>query len=246
MFDVHTDEVIARQVAHLLGCRPADLAKPGVLVVSHGAWLGGYTGVYGWLMGSTAIVSAPLEWVDRVRHMTAGHTADDLLSAEFWHAHLGPALDRIVGPSYQGYVDAAAFRRAADTDARLLTATDRLGLERLAAACPPIEWEHSSIGLDQAPIFGLERDGELLAAAACAEKGPGVVTVGVITHPDHRGRGYGRAVVSGLTAYGLDQGLVLHYQTLRTNVGSVAIARSLGYHDIASAMAMRLRQVQQI
>jgi hypothetical protein len=50
-------------------------------------------------------------------------------------------------------------------------------------------------------------------------------------------------VVSALTAHILAGGATLHYQTLRANVASVAIARTLGYDDVATAMAVRLRAV---
>jgi predicted GNAT family acetyltransferase len=65
--------------------------------------------------------------------------------------------------------------------------------------------------------------------------------VGVVTLPAWRGRGAGLAVVSALTAHCLAHGAVLHYQTLRANLPSIAIARRLGYEDVATALAIRLR-----
>ena len=40
--------------------------------------------------------------------------------------------------------------------------------------------------------------------------------------------------------HGLDQGWLLHYQTLLANVPSVAVARSLGYQQHANTLAIRL------
>jgi GNAT superfamily N-acetyltransferase len=244
MLAPHTRESITRQVAQQLGCQPADVVTPGVRVVSHGAWLADYRGVYAWVMGAAAIVSVPSDWVATVGQAALPDTPEDALDAAFWHTVLGPVVERIVGPAYQSYVDTAAFQPAPDVGARLLGVADRPALERLAAACDPVEWEHSAITAEQTPIFGLERTGALVAAAAYKEKGPGVVTVGVITHPAFRRAGYGRAAVSALTAYGLEQGVVCHYQTLRANAGSLAIARALGYQDLASTMAIRLRQTR--
>jgi predicted GNAT family acetyltransferase len=65
-------------------------------------------------------------------------------------------------------------------------------------------------------------------------------SVGVVTLPAWRGAGAGRAVVSALTAEWLRRGAILHYQTLRANLASVAIARALGYVDMATALAVRL------
>lgn len=86
-----------------------------------------------------------------------------------------------------------------------------------------------------------DEDGALLAAASLTRDGARLVAVGVIAHPAARGRGYGRAMVSALTAWALAQGASVHYQTPRANVASVAIARALGYQDLASALAVRLR-----
>jgi predicted GNAT family acetyltransferase len=99
----------------------------------------------------------------------------------------------------------------------------------------------SAIQPDHAPIFAVEQAGELLAAASAPDDGPGVASVGVVTHSAWRGKGYGTAVVSALTADRLANGVVLHYQTLRANAASVAIARALGYHDLATALGIRLR-----
>jgi predicted GNAT family acetyltransferase len=99
----------------------------------------------------------------------------------------------------------------------------------------------SAIQLDHVPIFAVERAGELLAAASAPDDGSGVASVGVITHPAWRGRGYGAAVVSALTADRLAAGVILHYQTLRANTASVAIASALGYHDLATALGIRLQ-----
>jgi hypothetical protein len=52
--------------------------------------------------------------------------------------------------------------------------------------------------------------------------------------------GAGRAVVAALTAHCLANGATLHYQTLRANLASVAIARALGYQDVATALGIRL------
>ena len=64
------------------------------------------------------------------------------------------------------------------------------------------------------------------------------VSIGVVTHPAYRGRGYGRAVVS--TAQGLEAGFIVLYQTLLANAPSVALATGLGYQPYATHLAVRL------
>jgi predicted GNAT family acetyltransferase len=64
--------------------------------------------------------------------------------------------------------------------------------------------------------------------------------VGILTHPEYRGQGYGKAVVSAMTEYGIGSGGVLAYRTLSSNNPSVGIARSLGYQEYATTLAVRL------
>ena len=83
----------------------------------------------------------------------------------------------IVGPSYQGYVDAEAFRAGPlllEPDgpaARALGPHDTSALVQLSAACPSQEWAESAIRPDHAPIFALERAGTLVAAASAPDDG---------------------------------------------------------------------------
>jgi predicted GNAT family acetyltransferase len=89
-------------------------------------------------------------------------------------------------------------------------------------------------------VFGCLVGGSLVAAGTLAQWRERFWNVGILTHPGHRGRGYGRAVVSAMTRHGLGQGWLLHYQTLLANIPSVAVARSLGYREHARTIAVRL------
>lgn len=240
-----SDETWRRVYDHLsarLGCPEETLRAPGLRVAPHGAWLAGYQGVYIWRMAASVTVSTPPALVDEAREALVGATPGAALDPGFWLATLGARVERVVGLSYQGYLDAGMFQPVAPNNARALEVDERPALERLARACPAEEWEHSAIQPDHDPIFVLsDKDGALQAAASLTRDGAGLVSVGVITHPAARGRGYGRAVVSALTAWALGHGEAIHYQTLRANIPSVAIARALGYQDVASALAIRLR-----
>jgi RimJ/RimL family protein N-acetyltransferase len=89
-------------------------------------------------------------------------------------------------------------------------------------------------------VFGCHA-GDALAAAGMLEPwGPRLLHVGIATHPAHRGRGYGKAVVSAMTAHGLAAGGVVQYRTLQANGASVAIARALGFQRFAQTLAVRL------
>lgn len=221
------------------------LRGAGIHVRAHGPSFADYHGVYVWVMGQAVIASAPAAWLARVEEAAvAGQAPAALTDPAFWRGALGEsAIERIIGPSYQGFVDAGAFRPADARGVHPLIPADADGLSRFIAACPPDDWADSAISPDHDVIFGLHRDGAGLVALASAPRDAlGMRSVGVVTLPTWRGQGAGRAVVSALTARWLANGSpVLHYQTLRANLGSVAIARALGYADAATALAIRLR-----
>jgi hypothetical protein len=177
---VLTEETWRRIYDHLsarLGCPAETLRAPGRRVMAHGPWLAGYQGVYVWRMmadsGALSVtVSTPPALVDEARAALVGVQPEAALDPTFWLAALGPRMERVVGPSYQGYLDAGAFQPVAPNRTRTLAADERPALERLARACPTEEWEHSAIQPDHDPIFVVSGDdGALQAAASLTREG---------------------------------------------------------------------------
>ena len=182
-----TLSAIWKQVAWRLDCADGDLKRSPILVKIHGPRLARYFGVYVWAMDDVVVISAPLEVVEIVQAHAREQPAATLGDPAFWQTALGARVERIVGPSYQGYVDAEAFRAgpiSLEPDgpaARALGPYDKSDLVQLSAACPRQEWADSAIRPDHAPIFALERAGTLVAAASAPDDGPGIASVGVIT-----------------------------------------------------------------
>ena len=123
---------------------------------------------------------------------------------------------------------------------RPLQPSDRPALLALAEACGP-DWALSGIDPLRPPIFGVFEHDVLLAAASYEPWGEQVRATGVVTHPRHRRHGYGRAVAAAATAYGVQHGFVMLWQTLESNRASLAIAKSLGYQPYARTIAISLR-----
>jgi hypothetical protein len=249
-----TQRAIHRWVDNRFEVTFSDIPDDDFYLIEHGGRLTDYAGVYVWRMGEKTLVSLPTGMFNAISVPLVWQLAIDeapltaLTDPALWRAALGARVERVVGPSYQGFLDTGAFRPVvAIPGVRPLTAADQPALRRFIATCPADDWQDSAIALDQLdrqPIVGLERDGALIALASAPgdEAGPGVVmrSVGVVTLPATRGMGAGLAVVSALTARCLASGALLHYQTLRANLPSVAIARRLGYADVATALAVRL------
>jgi hypothetical protein len=181
MLTSFTTAVVRKQVAWRLDCEVGDMSAGRTVVKAHGPRLAVYRGVYVWQMEDATIISTPPGWQAATQAAVTGQAPATLRDPTFWRATLGAAIERIVGPSYQGYVDAAAFRPAVSTPpARQLGPVDAPALERLAAACPAQGWTDSAIHFDHAPIFVHEHAGELVAASA-PQDGPGIAVDGEVS-----------------------------------------------------------------
>jgi GNAT superfamily N-acetyltransferase len=230
--------------ASFLGCVPAQLDAPGTWVGPHAdAGLADYRGVYLLRRGESCVVSVPVPLLSTVTAQLAGLPATSSFDSALLRQLFGDAIERIVGPAWQGYLQADDFMPAAQPNVRQLTAADDSALRALAEACDGQEWEHSGIGGAEQVVFGAFVGDRLVAAGMGEPLAATLLHIGIITHPNHRGQGYGRAVVGDISAYGLALGLVPRYQTLAANTPSVAIARALGFTHYATTLAVRLSRL---
>jgi len=88
--------------------------------------------------------------------------------------------------------------------------------------------------------LGLREDGELRAAGALVRQPDGTGHLRAVTvHPDHAGRGLGRALSVGLTRAGLTLGAVVSLGVYVDNAPALRIYRDLDYatrHTFASGL----------
>ena len=225
-----------------LGCARADLRPPSTRVIPHAEALADYHGVFILLIGGAPVVSLPRHLYPALRASAAQWSAADVVSRAFLQHVLGEAVDQIIGPAFIGYADGGTFRPLAPNAAHLLAACDAEQVAALQAACAAVEWTHGGSELGQNPAAGVYIDERLVALAGYEVWSGGIAQISVITHPRHRGQGYGCAVVSILTETALAQGLVPQDRTLESNTPSMQLARKLGFMRYGVSMAVRLRQ----
>jgi GNAT superfamily N-acetyltransferase len=225
--------------AAFFGLSPPAFLRPGIQVVDHHQ-LSDYQGVWLFRHHASLCLSVPPGWVEGVQAAVRAHTVESLFSEAGIRALLGPRIERIIGPAYQGYVERPLFRSASHPRVRALSQADQVALQQLADACKVEAWAHAGIALDEPHVFGCFVDDQVVAAARYRPAWEDAATIGVVTHPAYRGHGYGRAVVSAATAQGLEAGFVVLYQTLLANAPSVALATRLGYQPYATHLAVRL------
>jgi GNAT superfamily N-acetyltransferase len=235
---------VAAYWAAFLGCAPEQLETPGTWVGPHAdTGLADYRGVYLLRRGESCVVSVPAPLLLTVAAQLASLPAASSFDISRLQRLFGDAIGRIVGPAWQGYLRADDFKPIEREGVRQLTAADDPALRELEEACGEQEWQEAGIGRAEQVVFGAFVGDRLVAAGMGEPLAETLLHIGIITHPEYRGQGYGRAVVSVISAYGLGVGLVPRYQALAANTASVAIARALGFTHYATTLAVRLSRL---
>lgn len=222
-----------------LGCSEADLDADRVTVCAHGS-MAGYSGVYFLRSERACVISAPAALVAQLNARAAGLSPARCFDSAFVTESLQPRLDRVIGPAWIGSIDSFSFVRRHGEETRLLGDGDWPVLSALLSAAPAEEAEHSALEPGRSPTVGVFAGNALAAAASYEVLFGRVAHIGVLVHPQHRGRGLAAKAISAITEQALTEDLGIQYQTLRANAASVAAAKSVGYRLFAETIAARL------
>jgi len=235
-----TESRIARHWAEQLNCSPEAFSAAGVTVVD--------TATEGTIRllrrGDAVVVAAPEALQDALADADDALRDADLPATEavtraLADTHTG--VDRVYGPYVLGYADEPSFSPVEST-ARLLVGGDRDAFDRLQERVPEEDWARASPVFRPGQTAGLFVDDGLVAVATLTHLP--FPDVGVVVDPAHRGRGYGRAVVSTITstAFDVDRDAIVRYRTRESSAASVALADSLGYERWARSAVVVLDQ----
>jgi len=226
--------------AGYFGCSPEDLNGSKTLVVPHAA-LQGYDGVLVFRHGSACIVSVPDVVPPVERERLAGAPPEQAFNPEFLAKTFVVWKDRVSPPAWVGTCDPADFKPV-PTTARLLSAGDVDAIGRLAEGCGELAWKASKLVLDREPNFGLFVGNDIVAASGYLNMGGVLAYIGVVTHPDHRGKGHAKAVVSATMKYAFEKGLVPMWRTPASHEAAISVARSLGFQAYAFTLDVQLTE----
>ncbi|MFO7777861.1 MAG: hypothetical protein R6V28_05875 [Nitriliruptoraceae bacterium] len=195
-----------------------------------------------WPVGQRVVTRVAPEVAERLRAvldgLPPGHrmTADDV--ATCWP-------DRPTGRASQRLhaLDPAAFRPASPVpgkQVRELTEGDRDDFEQFLGQCSPDEREEGEvdIGGEHELTIGLRVRDRIVAVASMFEW-RGFSDVGVVTAPQFRRQGNGKAVVSALCERLIDGPRVVVYRYSLDNLGSAGVARSLALAPLGVAESVR-------
>jgi GNAT superfamily N-acetyltransferase len=146
------------------------------------------------------------------------------------------------------YLDAKDFRCFAApgylTARRLHPENDTAHLLSLYDACSEEDLDAAMILVDEPDpvIFGLFQKGQLVAYASHRYWGEIIADIGVLIHPDYRGRGLGKAVVSVLCEWCIQNDVVPMYRVYSDHTHSRGIGRALGFQEMVVMDSLRLME----
>lgn len=116
---------------------------------------------------------------------------------------------------------------------RQLSLTDETALNSLKSACTPDEVDEGEVSVVDKIGYGAY-DGDKMVACGTMYDWHGFADIGVLVHPDYRQRGLGKAVVSPLCEWIINQGRIAIYRYDVNNIGSKGIANRLGFEPYFS------------
>lgn len=116
------------------------------------------------------------------------------------------------------------------SDTRRLTDVDAAAFAVLTASAPEVDLDEAFVEIDHWLVFGTFIDGRLVSVASMYPwSGTRLADLGVITLPEFRGLGLGRATVRAISAEAIGSGYEPQYRCQLDNAASVALARASGF-----------------
>jgi GNAT superfamily N-acetyltransferase len=219
-----------------LGCSVESLFAQPLQIVTHGMELANYNGVFALFRNGMASASFPPSRVESLGKLLPPLPCTP---AQFADAFRGAGFN-VIGPAYIGYAETVSTPLHA---VRSLSGSDMPAADELRAACTRTEWDHGGSDLRVQPSSGVFVNRDLVAMAGYEVWGGAIAHISVVTHPAHRGRGYGRSAVEHLAGVALAAELIPQYRTLESNRPSMKIAESLGFVHYATSVAVRLEDL---
>jgi GNAT superfamily N-acetyltransferase len=240
MFSSVSHGIISRCWSRQFGWDEGDgplWSKPARLL-SNGGGFKDYHGVMAMDALSGSVVSVPQVLQSELGPALLESSAPPTENA----IRLSPDLiSDIIGPVFIGYAEVVTG--VPHHPVQLLGTKDTAYLSALEAACDATEWDHGGSVMGEAAVMcGVFVDGTLASLAGYEVWDSTIAHISVITHPDHRGQGYGHSAVAFLAKHAAWKKLFPQYRTLEANKPSMAIAQSLGFEHFATSVAVRLKR----
>jgi RimJ/RimL family protein N-acetyltransferase len=196
----------------------------------------------GWLVLTPVGVAVGIDvldaTLDSVAAVRAAHPKEHTLTGADFVAAWGPEVARI-GHMLVYMLDRTVFKRCIPDrpySVRALTQADAAAFAAFQARCSEHDLNESDISIDQETPYGVF-DGGRIVAGASAYMWDGLADVGVLTDPEYRGQGLGKAAVSAVCAHfvdNADEQRIACYRHAANNLASQGVARGVGFSFYAN------------
>ena len=227
--------------SNFFGLKPEEFLTPGIFVVPH-ARLANFSGAWVYRHKQTIVLSVPPGWVDLLLKKVTKINIDRIHSPQTTEYLFGDAIQRTVGPAYQGYAELKDFQPQPSSLVRLLSDEDNSDLEELADSGDPTGWRDGGSDRKKDFCFGYYLDEKVVAVSGYIKFPDKAAFPGIFTHPSYRGKGYAKAVLSAAFQHAFDQGFFIAYQTLLSHIAAVRVAEALGCRKYAQNIVVRLKE----
>lgn len=222
-------DVIDTYWARRFGCSLEEFRQPGVQVIVSDQADPSRIAVLEF--EHTTIVRIAFEHHEALANWSNTCPSEAPRSAQAVADALGHEAWRISPSEKAFYLNQDRFRPFDRFDVRQLTAADSGALTAMHRGCSLEEQQAGEVNIDHPAIFGAFADDQLVASASLIDQGAQISDVGVLVHRDFRRKGFGRAVVSAVSQWGLENDRIVQYWRLCSNSGSARIADALGFTE---------------
>jgi len=240
MVQLATRERVDAFWSSTLGIDAADLHMPGVRVRINPPERNSWRGVYILTFDKSACVFAPEDLLAPIQAATADLDADAVLEHDTWQQILGDQIHLMFGPVVHHYRDDLTGMEP-DPDARRINPRDADALTALRGSVPWEEWASAGFTAQPAMLFGIFEDDRLLAAANLTNGPDASSDVGLVLHPDARGKGYGVRIAGAAARQALLLHGVARFRALASSAPTMAIAARLGFTEYGRNLAVYLK-----
>jgi GNAT superfamily N-acetyltransferase len=227
------------------GCGADELRPARARVQAHTARLTGSSGIWILAAGGAPLVSMPADVLvshgERARFWTSALVSDEARLLQELSGLAVGRVGKVIGPAPIHYGSAASLDLRDAVGASNL-APEAAMVSELRDACGEAWNDGGSELSDEVPLFSAFDEANRLTALASYKVWNGTIAhIYVITHPERRGRGFGRAAVALAAEHALGAGLVPQYRTLQSNTPAMAVAKRLGFVEYGFSVYVRLQ-----
>jgi RimJ/RimL family protein N-acetyltransferase len=219
-----------------------EMNSMGISIVPH-KFLRGYNGAWIFRRRNRIIISVRPKDLSHINNKVKLNRPDEnIIFSQHYIAYLfGYHIERIIGPTFQGYYDSDIIHYESPKNVRLITYRENeQEINRISNTGDMNGWNNS--GMDECEsIYGFFSDSNLLSIANYKMVQGDAGFIGVYTDPKYRGKGYGQQVVRKVVEDLSKKGKLVLYQTLLSNIPSKKIADRVGIIEFGRNIAIRLK-----